>query len=141
MQAIFHVPNVQQKILRFDISSMDGPLKKVEQSAETDAIEKKKIRFSVKLILALQRLFSNMLLSKVSYQDPTEVLEAIVDDNGEEISIYEQKDIGEFFLNFLERLQDGLGENKNLIKKAYKLDFKSQVNEGLSEKEQKEYED
>lgn len=65
-----------------------------------------------------------MLLSKVSYADPTPVLEAIVDDNGAPISIYEQKDIGEFFLNLLDRLQDGLGENKGMIRKAMNADFK-----------------
>ena len=41
----------------------------------------------------------------------------MVDDNGEAISIYEQADIGEFFLNFLERMQDGLGESKALMRK------------------------
>ena len=33
------------------------------------------------------------------------------------ISINEQKDIGEFFMNFFDRLQDGLGENKKVIRK------------------------
>lgn len=45
------------------------------------------------------------------------MLESLVDDNGVSIPIYEQKDIGEFFLNFLDRLQDGMGENKSLIRK------------------------
>lgn len=45
------------------------------------------------------------------------MLESLVDDNGVSIPIYEQKDIGEFFLNFLDRLQDGMGENKQLIRK------------------------
>lgn len=58
-----------------------------------------------------------MLLSNVKYQDPTAVLESIVDDNGQKIQIYMQADIIEFFLNFLERMQDGLGENKTLIRK------------------------
>lgn len=49
--------------------------------------------------------------------DPTKVLESIVDDNGHKIPIYEQKDIGEVFLNLLDRLQDGLGENKQMIRK------------------------
>ena len=60
----------------------------------------------------MQRLFAEMLCSNEKYRDPTRVLESVVDDNGQKIPIYEQKDIGEFFLNFLERLQDGLGENK-----------------------------
>ena len=45
-----------------------------------------------------------MLLSNVKYQDPTKVLESIVDINGQGLSIYEQADIVEFFLNFLERM-------------------------------------
>ena len=68
-------------------------------------------------------MFAAMFLSNVKYQDPTQVLESIVDDNGVGISIYEQKDIGEFFLNFLDRMQDGLGENKSLIRKLMGDDF------------------
>ena len=64
-----------------------------------------------------------MLLSNVKYQDPTCVLESIVDDNGQGLSIYEQKDIGEFFLNFLERMQEGLGENKAIIRKLMGKDL------------------
>lgn len=58
-----------------------------------------------------------MLQTNRKYADPTRVLEAIVDDNGEKMNIYEQKDIGEFFQMFLERIQDGLGENKKLMRK------------------------
>lgn len=65
----------------------------------------------------MQKLFAEMLCSNEKYRDPTRVLESVVDDNGQKIPVYEQKDIGEFFLNFLERLQDGLGENKQLIRK------------------------
>ena len=39
------------------------------------------------------------------------------------MSIYEQADIGEFFLNFLERMQDGLGENKDIIRKMMTADL------------------
>ena len=91
-----------------------------------DKVEKIKMKKSVELIRALQKMFAGMLLSNVKYQDPTEVLESIVDDNGDPISIYEQKDIGEFFLNLLDRLQDGLGENKQLIRKLVAADFDRQ---------------
>lgn len=60
---------------------------------------------------------ASMLLSNVKYQDPTNVLESMVDDFGNKISIYEQQDIAEFFLNFLDRLQDGLCENKSAVRK------------------------
>lgn len=68
-------------------------------------------------------MICSMLLSNVKYQDPTQVLESIVDDNGNNISIYEQKDIGEFFMNFLDRLQDGVCENKKIIRKMIMLDY------------------
>jgi hypothetical protein len=38
------------------------------------------------------------------------VLQALVDDYGHPILFGEQKDIGEFNLNFLERIEEGLGE-------------------------------
>lgn len=103
---------------------MDEQLQKILASNDTDQIEKAKARSSFELIKALQKMFMQMLLSKVSYADPTPVLEAIVDDNGTPISIYEQKDIGEFFLNLLDRLQDGLGENKSIIRKAMNADYR-----------------
>lgn len=84
------------------------------------------------MVKNVQRLFSQLLLSNVKYQDPTGVLENIVDENGHKIPIYEQKDIGEFFTIFLERLQDGLGENKAMIRKlmgedlAKTMDFNAQ---------------
>lgn len=41
------------------------------------------------LVKSLQMMFAGMLLANVKYQDPIEVLESIVDDNGQGISIYE----------------------------------------------------
>jgi len=43
--------------------------------------------------------------------------------------INEQKDIGEFLTNFLERLQEGLGENKKLIRKMMDEDLLKLVQE------------
>jgi hypothetical protein len=62
-------------------------------------------------------MFAAMFISNLKYQDPTKVLESVVDDDGLGIAIYEQKDIGEFFMNFLDRMIDGLGENKTTIRK------------------------
>ena len=58
-----------------------------------------------------------MMLSNVKYQDPTRVLSNIVDDFGQKMVIRDQMDYSEFYLNFVDRLQDGLGENKALIRK------------------------
>jgi len=45
-----------------------------------------------------------MLLSDKKYTDPSKVLQAIVDEYGNPISIGEQKDIGEFNSTFLARI-------------------------------------
>lgn len=109
--------------MSFDSAKYDAHFEKIQQAKEMDKIERKKMLSSRELIKNLQDLFAMMLLSNVKYQDPTRVLECIVDDNGNSISIYEQKDIGEFFLNLLDRLQDGLCENKTLIRKMMGNDF------------------
>jgi len=59
---------------------------------------------SREIVKNLQYMIASMLLSNLKYQDPTRVLESVVDDFGNKISIYEQQDIAEFFLNFLDRL-------------------------------------
>lgn len=54
-----------------------------------------------------------MILSNRRYADPTDVLKSLVDDFGNPILVGDQKDIGEFNLNFLERVEEGLGESNN----------------------------
>jgi len=122
MQVLFHLPNIQQKILEFDTNNKFNQID-LDRMKEMDNIEKIKVKSSRELVKNMQYLFAGMLLSNVKYQDPTKVLESIVDDNGVGLSIYEQKDIGEFFLNFLERMQDGLGENKDIIRKMMTADL------------------
>ena len=51
-----------------------------------------------------------MILANRRYVDPTQVLKSLVDDFGNRILVGEQKDIGEFNMNFIERLEEGLGE-------------------------------
>ena len=103
MQVLFHLPNIQEKVLNFNINNQFNRID-LEKMKEMDQTEKIKVKSSRELVKHLQFMFSSMLLSNIKYQDPTKVLESIVDDNGTGLSIYEQKDIGEFFLNFLERM-------------------------------------
>ena len=42
--------------------------------------------------------------------DPTAVITSIVDDYGNDLALGDQKDIGEFNLVFLSRIEDGLEE-------------------------------
>lgn len=88
-----------------------------------DKVEKTKLIKSRHLVATLQNLFARMILSNVKYQNPIDVLESIVTDQGEELDIFEQKDIGEFFITLLERLQEGLGENKQLMRKLISDDL------------------
>jgi hypothetical protein len=53
-----------------------------------------------------------MIMANRKYVDPTAVLRSLTDDFGNQISIGEQRDIGEFLLNFIERIEEGLGELK-----------------------------
>jgi len=53
-----------------------------------------------------------MIMSNRKYTEPSIVLRALVDDFGQPILFGDQKDIGEFNLNFLERIEEGLGERK-----------------------------
>jgi hypothetical protein len=51
-----------------------------------------------------------MMVSNQKYANPASVLQSLVDDYGKQIQLGDQKDIGEFNLNLLERIEEGLGE-------------------------------
>ena len=56
----------------------------------------------------LKILFGNLIASDRKYIDPTDVISSVVDDYGNEMTIGDQKDIGEFNLVFLFRVDEGL---------------------------------
>ena len=64
---------------------------------------------SIQLVKNLQHLFAGMIVSDKKYLDPTPVITSIVDDYGNDIPIGDQKDIGEFNLYFLSRVEEGIG--------------------------------
>jgi len=72
---------------------------------------KKRFRYSKNMVNNLSKLICQLILSNRKYVDPTQVLKTLVDDFGNRILIGEQKDIGEFWLNFIERIEEGLGES------------------------------
>jgi ubiquitin carboxyl-terminal hydrolase 25 len=51
-----------------------------------------------------------MIASDRKYIDPSLVLSSLVDDYGNELPVGDQKDIGEFNLIFLSRIDEGLSE-------------------------------
>ena len=62
------------------------------------------------LTARLAYLFARMSMLNRTYTEPSDVLRSLVDDYGQHLLLGEQKDIGEFNLNFLERIEEGLGE-------------------------------
>lgn len=81
IQALFFLPNIQEKILCFDESTL-GRLQQTIEDKNLSAVEKIKMQSSKDIVINMQRLFAEMLTSNEKYRDPTKVLESIVDDNG-----------------------------------------------------------
>ena len=63
-----------------------------------------------------------MILGNRKYVDPTPVLMAVTDDDGNPAHIGEQKDIGEFNLKLLECIEEGLGEKSKENLESLRLD-------------------
>ena len=68
-----------------------------DEKEDNSKTERAKMIASKEVVQNLRELFAEMLISNRKYADPTRVLEAIVDNNAQKLTIYEQKDIGEFF--------------------------------------------
>lgn len=58
----------------------------------------------MKLIHELQNLFATMALGKKKYLDPSGVLESVLDDQGDQVTVGEEKDISEYNLILLQRI-------------------------------------
>ena len=84
------------------------------------------------LVNNLSGLFSKFVLLNQKYTEPSQVLKALVDDFGQPMMFGEQKDIGEFNLNFLERIEEGLQERK-LAKQMVQEDLKGDLDKLLGD--------
>ena len=58
--------------------------------------------------------------------DPSRVLNSVVDDFAKQIQVGSQMDVVEYLLNFIERLEEGLGEDK--LKDANNNNSSTKVN-------------
>ncbi|KAL4453036.1 hypothetical protein ABPG73_015873 [Tetrahymena malaccensis] len=114
IQTYFFIPKFMETIMNYRIPTQ---INMTTLSQE----RQKRISASINLVSHLQRLFGYLILSDKKYADPKQVLENIVDDQGNRIILGDQKDIGEFNLQFLERVQEGLNYVQG---KAY--DFSNQ---------------
>ena len=66
----------------------------------------------MKLVENLQRLFAFLIRSDRRYIDPTPVLSTLTDDSGKQIIIGDEKDVGEFNMLLIARIEDGLKGNR-----------------------------
>ena len=96
IQAYFMIPSFVQQVMAF-----------------SDPEESKQ---STKLMLQLQRLFAYMIRSNKKYIDPSLVLNYLVDDLGNPIEIGDEKDIGEFNMMLVERLEEALNSRDQVNK-------------------------
>jgi len=102
IQAYFYIPEFTQNILKNGIKD-NYPLASSNIQREAACHT---------LTARLAYLFSRMSMLNRVYTEPSDVLRSLVDDYGQHLLLGEQKDIGEFNLNFLERIEEGLGERK-----------------------------
>ena len=75
----------------------------------------KRIQYSELMARELQLLFAKLLYTNQSYVDPSDVLNNVVDDSGHKCPVGEQQDSMEYLMNFIERLEEGLGEDSSRV--------------------------
>jgi ubiquitin carboxyl-terminal hydrolase 25 len=93
IQTYFMIPKFIKEILSFKPDPS-----KVSKNQKT----------SINLIEQMQFLFGCMILGNKKFIDPSNVLDALVDDFGNKILVGEQKDVGEFNMNLIARIEEGL---------------------------------
>ena len=101
LQILYRIPSFASVIFGYDKSKFDPKL--VENM---DEHMKKRITKSSEMIINLQHLFGLLLGSDEKYVDPSQVLNKCVDDLGNQLQIGDQKDIIEFSISFIERIQE-----------------------------------
>ena len=109
LQVYFTIPEFVTPILAYKddaVNSQDVEMQTAEQQQKEDALTKKLVESGKNLIKELQKLFTAMAVSNKKYLDPSGVLKAIVDSQGEQMTIGEEKDIREFNDVLLSRIKD-----------------------------------
>lgn len=97
--------NFVKEVLAFVEPAFVRTIKDADKSKDP---ELKRRLASVNLVKQLQLLFAGMIASDKKYLDPTLVITSVVDDYGNELPIGDQKDIAEFNLFFLARVEEGI---------------------------------
>ena len=119
MQAYFMMPNFMEAISRFQPNQflLESYKALIKRDPKKSTREFRKFTSS-NLVMELQRLFARLCNSAQKSIDTKGVTSKIVDDFGVFVNIGEQKDVGEFNINFLARIHDGL--DVNMVTKDHK---------------------
>jgi len=117
------LPIFMETITKFtvDKKEFENMKSKAEKNPDKAKREIRKLS-SVKLVTQLQHLFAYLINSNRKCVDTKAVTSAIVDDYGKPIKIGEQKDVGEFNINFLTRLNEALELGESSILQEQNLD-------------------
>ncbi len=99
LQTYLALPMFADKVMKFDPKSA-VPVADPKVEARRKA--------AVELVISLQKVFAYMACSSRAFIDPINVLDSLVDDEGNKVLIGEQKDAGEFNSIFLFRINDAL---------------------------------
>lgn len=112
IQTYFMVPKLVEEILTFTCHP-SHLIEPIQNDADKGEYLRKKA--SITLVEELQKLFSFLTFSNRKYIDPGKVLGALVDDFGNQIRVGEQKDVGEFHLILVARIEEGLRTKNELV--------------------------
>lgn len=109
LQTYFQNVNFVRTILSYQIPEKFKPKSDSDQQKiNQEDNEFKRKQASCRLVENLKVLFGNLIASDRKYIDPTDVISSVMDDYGNELTIGDQKDIGEFNLIFLSRIDEGI---------------------------------
>lgn len=115
LQTYFHLPLFREKIIGFrpappswdleELKSMDLPKLKTQlsNSANSEASNLKEFQkfAALRFVHQLQKFFAFLLLGEQSYQDPTKVLNSLVDEKGDVVQVGNQEDASGWSLSYL----------------------------------------
>ncbi|EGR31008.1 ubiquitin carboxyl-terminal hydrolase family protein, putative [Ichthyophthirius multifiliis] len=101
LQIYFHNAQFTKEIMNFQ------PLKEEEIKGK-DQNQLKNIKSCIQLVQEMQNLYGHLIGSEKMYADPSDIVKNILDENGEQYQIGNQQDIGEFNINLLARINEGL---------------------------------
>lgn len=113
LQTLLHVDDFSDRLQALwpkpTMSTKPHAEPEAEQGTGEEAtLVTKRREHSIRLVRELQHLCAYGLFTMRTYMDPTRLLNELVDEQGQEMPIGSQGDVGEFMLKFLARLDEGI---------------------------------